>query len=174
MGAGAISDELLALARAGDRDAIARLLALVQPDARRYARRTCRNPSDVDDAVQEALFLVYRRVGTLRLLGAFASWLFVVVDRICLRLARRALSRPSEVDLLEADSVFAARSDSELRLDLAAAIESLPADYRTVLLLRDVQELTIDEIGARLPASRQAVKARLHRARKLVREYLKQ
>jgi RNA polymerase sigma-70 factor (ECF subfamily) len=173
MSPAAVSADLLAAARAGDRDAIAHLLAVVQPDIRRYARRSCRNASDVDDAVQETLFLVYRRLGSLRLLGAFASWLFVMVDRICLRLARKALSRPNEVDLLEADPIFAARSDGDLRLDLAAAIESLPANLRDVLLLRDVDELTIDEIGIRLFASRQAVKARLHRARTLVREYLK-
>jgi len=48
----------------------------------------------------------------------------------------------------------------------------LPPHYREVVLLRDVEEMTVDEIGAALALTREAVKARLHRARALLREYL--
>jgi RNA polymerase sigma-70 factor (ECF subfamily) len=61
---------------------------------------------------------------------------------------------------------------NELRLDLANAIQSLPPNYRDVILLRDVEELTIDEIAQSVGASREAVKARLNRARIMLREYL--
>ncbi len=64
------------------------------------------------------------------------------------------------------------RPEHVLRLDLAAAFEALPPHYRDVALMRDLQEMTIDEIAAALDLSRQAVKARLHRARLLLREYL--
>ena len=77
-----------------------------------------------------------------------------------------------ELGLIENDLAFATRSDVEIRLDLAAAIQSLPAHYRNIVLLRDLEELTIDEISATLELSREAVKARLRRARKLLREYL--
>ena len=59
-----------------------------------------------------------------------------------------------------------------MRLDVARAIQSLPEHYRAVVVLRDLEELTIDEIAARLAATRETVKARLHRARALLREYL--
>ena len=77
-----------------------------------------------------------------------------------------------ELGLIENSLAFSTRSDAEIRLDLAAAIQSLPAHYRNIVLLRDLEELTIDEISATLELSREAVKARLHRARKLLREYL--
>jgi RNA polymerase sigma factor (sigma-70 family) len=64
------------------------------------------------------------------------------------------------------------RPEAELRLDLAAAFESLPPNYRDVALMRDVKEMTIDEIAVAAGLTRQAVKARLHRARQLTREFL--
>jgi RNA polymerase sigma factor (sigma-70 family) len=67
---------------------------------------------------------------------------------------------------------LAQRGDAALRIDLARALESLPAHYLEVVLLRDFEELTIAEIAARLGESVAAIKSRLHRARELVREYL--
>ena len=63
-------------------------------------------------------------------------------------------------------------SDDALRIDLAKALESLPAHYLEVVLLRDFEELTIAEIAQRLEEPAGAIKSRLHRARELVREYL--
>ena len=67
---------------------------------------------------------------------------------------------------------FANRSDTDLRIDLAAALESLPAHYLAVVLLRDFEELTTADIAQRLGEQPGAVKSRLHRARELVREYM--
>lgn len=163
--------ELIASARDGDAAAITSLLAAAQPDIRRYARATCRT-ADVDDAVQDALCLLHRRIGGLRVISAFSGWLFAVVRHECARLARRGFRRAAPLELVENHVDFAARPDHELRLDLTSAIQSLPAHYREVLILRDLQELTIDEIAARLETTRETVKARLHRARSLAREYL--
>jgi RNA polymerase sigma-70 factor (ECF subfamily) len=163
---------LLESARGGDARAIESLLALAQPDIRRYARRSCRNSADVDDAVQETLWLLYRRIGSLRALTSFAGWMLTVVTRTCLRLARLALGRREDAVSIEDSLQFASRPQDELRIDLAQAIQSLPEHYREVVLLRDVEEMTIDEIAARLQLTREAVKARLHRARLMVREYL--
>ena len=55
---------------------------------------------------------------------------------------------------------------------MAAALESLPAHYREIIVLRDLNEMTIGEIADQLNESRAAVKSRLHRARQLTREYL--
>ena len=78
-------------------------------------------------------------------------------------------------DLANDDAVAAyleGKRDDEVRLDVAAAIESLPASYREVVVLRDLEGLTIGELAARLAITRTAVKGRLHRARALIREYL--
>lgn len=63
-------------------------------------------------------------------------------------------------------------ASATLSRDLAMALESLPAHYREILLLRDLEGLTIEELSDTLGLTRQAAKARLHRARALAREYL--
>lgn len=165
-----IGSDVVRAASSGDRDALVQLLAVAQPDIRRFAQRTCQNASDVDDAVQEALWLLSRRIGTLRTIGSFSAWLFTIVRRECLRLAYSL--RPNDRLDDHAEELLALRPDAVLRLDLASALQSLPEQYRAVILLRDVEEFTIDEISGSLHLSREAVKARLHRARGLVREYL--
>lgn len=166
------SIELVQSAHHGDPAAIASLLAISQPDIRRYAQRTCRI-DDIDDAVQESLWLLSRRIGSLRTLTSFSAWLFAIVRRQCLRRARRDAGHAA-VDDIENDIAFATRPEHDLRIDLACAIQSLPEHYRLIVLRRDVEELTINEIAASLNLSRESVKARLHRARGLLREYLLQ
>lgn len=159
-------------AMSGDPDAILALLKMSQPDIRRYARRTCRSTSDVEDAVQELLWILYRRIGRLQNVGAFSVWLFQIVHRTCLRLAKQHLGLPDDISSLDNDLQLSKRPDSELRMDIAGAIQSLPAHYRRVLVLRDIDEMTIGEIAQSLELTRETVKARLHRGRALVREYL--
>ena len=167
----AIEPALLESARGGDQHALLAVLAAAQPDIQRYARRSCRIAADAEEAAQEAMLILYRRMGSLRVIEAFSGWLFAIVKRECLRLARITL-RWTPLDPLEDSERLARRPPEELRIDIALAIQSLPEAYRETVLMRDCEDLTIDEIAARLGATREAVKARLHRARKLLREYL--
>lgn len=161
---------LIVAAQTGDPTAIGRLLAVCQADARRYAQRHCR-ASDVDDAVQESLLIISRKVQGLKAAAAFSSWLFIVIKRECRRL-ERMMFRYEPLDDEVAERQLARKTDDALRIDLAAALESLPAHYLEVILLRDFEELTIAEMAARLGEQAGAVKSRLHRARELVREYM--
>jgi RNA polymerase sigma factor (sigma-70 family) len=161
---------VLDAAHGGDPAALAQLLRLCQPDIRRYARRSCL-AGDVDDAVQEALLVLSRRLGSVRLLAAFSGWLFKVVQRECRKLARLAL-RDDPYDDARAERWLAGQDTAGLRLELVNALESLPADYLQVILLRDFAELSIADIAARLGLTPAATKSRLHRARLLAREYL--
>lgn len=162
---------LIAPAQGGDPAAMNDLLAAAQPDIRRYARSACA-AADIDDAVQDALCLVHRNVGSLRTATAFAGWVSAIVVRECLRIARKARHIATPIERLDDDLRLSGRPEHELRLDLAAAINSLPPHYRELIVLRDMEELTIKEIAARLGTTRETIKARLHRARTLVREYL--
>ncbi len=163
------SAPLVQAALAGDHAALLGLLKAARPDIRRYARATCR-ASDVEDAVQETLWLIYRRIGTLRAASSFSTWLFAVVRRECLRLGRKAglpVPGPSA-----RESVLLTQTDDALRMDLANAIQSLPPHYRTIVVMRDLEERTIDEMAEALGLTREAVKGRLNRARIILREYL--
>ncbi|MFV0673084.1 RNA polymerase sigma factor [Variovorax sp. tm] len=170
MAAGIDRTDLIHAAQTGDPAAIAGLLAMCQADARRYAYRHCK-ASDIDDAVQESLLVIVRKVRGLKAAAAFSSWLFTVIRRECLRL-QRAMFRHDPLDDDMAERQLASRTDDALRLDLTHALESLPAHYLEVVLLRDFEELTIAEIAERLGEPAGAIKSRLHRARSLVREYL--
>jgi len=163
-------DSLLESARQGDTSALDRLLEVCQPDIRRYAYRHCL-ASDVDDAVQETLLIMTRRLQSLRVVAAFSGWLLQVVRRECRRLERRLFNLdPYDEEKMEA--WLTTSTDQAVRLDLTAALESLPGQYREIVLLRDFQELTIREIAARIRLTVPATKSRLHRARQLMREYL--
>jgi RNA polymerase sigma factor (sigma-70 family) len=161
---------LILRAQTGDGDALDRLLAMCQVDARRYAMRHCA-ASEIDDAVQESLLIVVRRVHALRTAAAFAGWLFTVVRRECARMMRRLVSH-EDIDDDRIAAELAAHSDEQLRLELVFALESLPAHYLEIIMLRDVEELTIAEICARLGVTVAVAKARLRRARLLMREYM--
>ena len=168
-GAGRCDPSLVEAARRGDTDALVSLIAVAQPDVRRYAARNCR-AADIDDAVQETLLLLYRRVGTLRAVTSFPAWLFALARRACLRLLRRAAGT-AEAPAEDAQARLALRAPQDIRIDLSRAIQSLPDHYRDVILLRDIEELSIDEISGVLGLTRESVKARIHRARLMIREY---
>ena len=161
---------LILRAQLGDSGALNHLLLVTANDARRYARRQCRS-SDIEDAVQEALLIVARKIKALKAAAAFSGWLFTIVKRECDRLARSMFSYES-LEEKRVETYLMAKTDLELRVELAAALESLPAHYRRVILMRDFEELTIAEIAAALEETASTVKSRRHRARTMVREYL--
>jgi RNA polymerase sigma factor (sigma-70 family) len=170
MSAGINRTELVHAAQTGDPVAISHLLVACQADARRYAYKHCQ-VSDIDDAVQESLLIVSRKVKSLKAAAAFSSWLFIVIKRECRKL-ERMMFRHEPLDEEVAEKLLVSRTDQALRVDLTHALESLPVHYLEVVLLRDFEELTISEIAQRLAEPAGAIKSRLHRARELVREYM--
>lgn len=165
------TDDLVA-ARAGDPGALERVLRRSRQDLRRYAEYHC-PVNDVEDAVQESLFTVSRKLMDLRQLECFASWLFRIVKRECNRY-KRAKRMLMQVPITE-DIIGPNYPESKgLARDVAQALESLPLHYREIILLRDLEGLTIEELAEQLTLTRQAAKARLHRARSLAREYLEE
>jgi RNA polymerase sigma factor (sigma-70 family) len=136
---------LILAAQLGDSAALDRLLLMSQKDARRYARLHCQS-SDVDDAVQEALLILVKKISALKAAAAFTGWLFTIVRRECQRLSRAMLQHES-LDDERVETYLADKTDVVLRLDLSFALESLPAHYRQVILLRDFEEQTIAEMA---------------------------
>ena len=144
----------------------------LRPDIRRYARYQCQRSSAIEDVVQEALIILYRRVGTVRNLAALSAWMLKIVMRLCMLPALMFIRGVEELKNVEDSARFARMPVDELRIDLVRALESLSATHREIILLRDLQEMTINEIAACLGLTREATKSRLHRARAMVKEYL--
>ncbi|MEV7548193.1 sigma-70 family RNA polymerase sigma factor [Amycolatopsis sp. NPDC089917] len=165
-------ESLVAAAQSGDADAIAALVSGSHPHVQRFARSLCASPEDAEDSAQEALIILYRKIGTLRATGALASWMFRIVRNECLRRARRAVRGD---DLAMSGAVISAEDDALERLEarrVAAAIAELPADQRRVLIMRDIQGHPGRAVADALGLSTAAMKSRLHRARATVRESL--
>ncbi|MFF8769164.1 RNA polymerase sigma factor [Kitasatospora sp. NPDC015120] len=160
---------VVAAAQDGDVEAIAALVSGAHPHVQRFARSLCATPEDAEDAAQEALIILYRKIGMLRATGALASWMFRIVRNECLRRARPALRvRPEPHDGLSRsveDEVLGRLEAGRV----AEAIAALPADQRRVLIMRDVQGLSGRTVADRLGLSTAAMKSRLHRARAAVR-----
>jgi RNA polymerase sigma factor (sigma-70 family) len=162
------TNDLITAAQAGSEEALLELLQHCRPQLRRYASLQCAS-DDIVEAVQDALWLLYRRVGALRTIGAFSAWLFQIIRRECLRRARKRHDHVEwderEVSTLTNDR----RSDEDLRIDLTRAISDLPQDYREILILRDITGFSSEEAATRLDIPVAAAKSRLHRARQMVR-----
>ncbi len=167
----AITSQLdIQAARDGDRGALERVLAGSRRDLRRYAEYHC-IVNDVEDAVQESLLSASHHIKRLRAVEAFSTWMFRIVKRECNRMKRgmRYLqNEPLPLEILAQQTP----AQPDLARDIAYCLESLPVHYREILLLRDLEGMTIAELEERLGLTREAVKARLHRARVLAREYL--
>jgi RNA polymerase sigma factor (sigma-70 family) len=167
-----VDKDLFAAAQAGDRAALEGLLSQLRPDIRRYARFQCYASSSIEDVVQEALIVVYRRIGNVRSPAAFGAWLVRVVARLCALPVLMFMRSVEELKTIEDSTRFAHVPDDLLRMDVARALAALPEGYRQIILLRDLEELTIREIARRLCVSGEAAKSRLRRARTAARTLL--
>ncbi|MEU8898017.1 RNA polymerase sigma factor [Nocardia sp. NPDC048505] len=167
---------LVEAAQEGDREAIAAVVHGAHPHVRRFAFHLCATSEDAEDAAQEALIILYRKIGTLRATGAIASWMFRIVRNECLRRARRMLDSVPDAGAFAAEDPAASAEEEALRrLDtdqLTNAIVGLPAVQRQVLIMRDVLGYSGGATADALGLSVAAMKSQLHRARTAIRDTL--
>lgn len=164
--------DLIEAARQGDEAALRRLLQESRQAVQRLADKHCVSRADAEDAAQETIWLVYRRIGALRTVESYSAWLLTIVRRECQRLMRRIRS---ETELPEADDpCFAYHTHVDLQADLVAAVKSLPEKYREAIVLHDFEEFSVAEIASALRLSQGAVKSRISRGRRMVRQHLEQ
>lgn len=159
-------------AQLGDPVAISTLVASSHPHVRRFARTLCATPQDAEDAAQEALIILYRKIGTLRVAAALASWMFTIVRHECARHIRLTIHVPDDSPKMEVSAEEAVLQRLEME-NVIACIASLPAEQRAVLIMRDIQGLSGAETAKALGIERAAMKSRLHRAREAVRSQLR-
>ncbi|MEU2389520.1 RNA polymerase sigma factor [Streptomyces sp. NPDC007369] len=173
------TERLIKAAQDGDVTSLTTVVIESQPHVRKFALSLCASPQDAEDAAQEALIILYRKIGTLRATGALASWMFRIVRNECLRQVRLLVSRdgaPAEPEASAEPSAEPSAEDAVLhRLEaerIAAAVSALPRDQRQVLIMRDVQGLPGRTVARSLNLSTAAMKSRLHRARAALRHSL--
>jgi len=164
--------------RRGDPRAFEELVIAYQHRVFGVALRMLRNRGEAEEIAQEVFLRVHRAVGDFRGEAKLSTWLYAITSRLCLnRLAsgERHMAREGEESLerLRADADPAAHAErGELEAALQRAITELPEERRVVVVLRDFEGLSYEEIAAALDLPLGTVRSRLHRARTDLKEKL--
>jgi RNA polymerase sigma factor (sigma-70 family) len=161
-------EQLIQAACKGKTEAINALLIQHHTNVRRFAHTLCATPEDAEDAIQETLWIMSHKIGSLRVASAFISWLFTIVKHECYRLLR---IRQKELPLDTVPEPPDEREQSRDQ-DILIAIKNLPLIYRQVIVMRDLEEMTTAEVATTLGITVEAVKSRLHRARNILKTTL--
>ena len=177
-----MTDELryIAQAKQGDADAFAQLVTAYETSVYRLALRMCGNAHDAEEAAQEAFVSAWKGLPAFRGESKFSSWLYQLTTNACLDLLRRekrhraAVPLDEQAELSSEDTPQRAAENAELRDTLQAALQELSDDHRQIFLLRQMRQLSYDEIGALLGLEAGTVKSRLSRAKKQLRQILLQ
>ncbi len=172
--------QLVEEARAGRREAFDRIVDRHWSQALALAYQRTRNWGDAEDAAQDAFILAFRKLDHLRDPARFGGWLFTIVVRSCVEIARRRPRRPALSDDLASvlpdegaddDSRFNDRAST--RTQIHAAIASLPEHFRPVVLLRYGQGLPVKTISRMLGVPVGTVVSQIFRANRVLRSQLK-
>jgi RNA polymerase sigma-70 factor, ECF subfamily len=159
--------ELLAAHVDGDPEAFAELVRRHRDRLWAVALRTIGDREEAADAVQDALLSAYRAAGSFRGESAVTTWLHRVVVNACLDRVRRRGTRPTVP--LPGDDVVDSQPDAagrvETRLDVAAALATLPAEQRAALVLVDMQGWSVEEAARILDVAPGTIKSRCARGR---------
>ena len=163
-----------------------------QEVAFRFSLLVCGDPHDAEDVMQDALLRTYRHVHHIRRPEAFRTWLFRTVRNACLMKRRRRVDEPARLVSLDepgggdgrestpmeltdrGKSPETAAIDDWLGARLRRALDALPAGYRVIVLLREMEGLSTREVAKVTGFSEANVKTRLHRARVMLREQLEE
>lgn len=181
--------ELVAGLRAGDGSAFEVLVRMYMPVLLRVARRMMRSEEDARDAVQDAFVSAFRSLGGFSANARLSTWLHRIVINACLMRLRTQRRHPEEAiedhlprfaedghqlvpNVHWSENAEAVLARNEIGSVVRAAIDRLPASYREVLVLRDLEELSTEEAAQLLGVTPNAAKIRLHRARQALRTLL--
>ena len=160
--------ELVGAAQAGDRDAVDALLRRHHDRLRALARRLTGNDADAADATQEALLAIVRGLPRFDQRASFGTWAYRVATNACLDELRRRNRRPRPEPEANLVTIPAGRDPADVvgaRLDVGAALATLPLEFRAAVVLRDLCALDYAEIGEVLDIPAGTVRSRIARGR---------
>ncbi|HTQ07484.1 MAG TPA: RNA polymerase sigma factor [Polyangiaceae bacterium] len=172
--------ELVALLLTGDRDAFELLMRKNNQRLFRVARSIVLEDAEAEDVVQTAYLAAFRGVATFAGRSSVATWLtrIVINEALARRRERLRYGRfASAYDLADELSDRASNPEDKASLQeltrlTESALDGLPANYRLVLMLRQVEGLSGEETAASLGVTEEVVRVRLHRARAMLRDKL--
>jgi RNA polymerase sigma-70 factor, ECF subfamily len=183
-----VEARLAKLARTGDRNAFAELVELYKDKIFHLAYRMLNNKQEAEDAVQETFLRVYTNLQRYDENQKFSTWIFRIGTNLCidkLRRRKNTYSLDAEMPDGEGNDYYAmlpSHEDtpekqvivSETQEQIRNAIESLPEKYKSVVILRYLHDMSLQEIGDVLQMPVTTVKTRVHRGREYLRKRLEQ
>ena len=179
--------ELVLLAIAGDDLAFAQIMRRYNRLLFRTVRSILKSDDDTEDALQEAYLRAWRALATFRADARLSTWLVRIVVNEALGRLRRSgaqvmpLNAAIDTDGETPEMQMQANPDdqpefsvmrAQIRAQIEARIDTLPDSFRTVFMLRGVQELSVEEVAAALEIPEATVRSRFFRARGILREGL--
>jgi RNA polymerase sigma-70 factor, ECF subfamily len=169
---------LIRAVQAGDHQAFESLVRRYQRQVANLIYLTMGSRDDVDDIAQEIFIRVYRSLSKFKFDASFFSWLYRITMNLCIdEIRKRKIRRMLSLDYLTEDALEKSRkskdytiaSDSvlteEKRQVIQSALQQLTSEHREVLVLREYQDLSYNEIAEILDLRLEAVKSRIFRAR---------
>ncbi len=179
-------EELVRRVQAGNTEAFEELVRRYERKVYNVIYRLVGNEQDAKEVLQDTFLRAYRFIGKFQFKSGFFTWLYRIATNTSLtRLRQRktpvmvSLDEPvgeeGDLPLEIPDYKYNPEQmmkQRELRMALKKAVDSLPPDYRSVVVLRDLEGLSNEEVGKILKLSVPAVKSRLHRGRLALREML--
>jgi RNA polymerase sigma-70 factor (ECF subfamily) len=161
--------DLIAAHAAGDPHAFSELVHRHRDRMWAVALRTLRDPEEAADALQEAFISAFRAAGNFRAESQVTTWLHRIVVNACLDRIRRRQARPTvplpETGFNEPASPRDSMSERETTLVIRSALDQLPQDQRTPILLVDVEGYSVAETATMLGIAEGTVKSRCARGR---------
>jgi RNA polymerase sigma-70 factor (ECF subfamily) len=175
--------QLIDLALAGDTDAFGGLVRRYQDRLYNSIARVCGCGEEAEDVVQEALIQAFLKLGTFRGRSAFYTWLYRIAFNTAMSRARRrkpTVSLEHVRDMVGTEPIDPAGTpdmpmeQQERSEQVQAALDRLSTEHRVVLVLREMDEFSYDEISEMLQLPVGTVRSRLHRARLQMRDVMTQ
>lgn len=177
---------LAMLARKGDQRAFAELVELYKDKIFHLANRMLNNRHEAEDVVQETFLRVFRNLDRYDENLKFSTWIYRIGTNLCIdRLRKRKPSYSLDAEINDQDGTDGysmipsddRTPESEMLLSetqriIHESIESLPAKYKTIMLLRYIQDLSLQEISEVLDLPVTTIKTRVHRGREFLRKKL--
>ncbi len=185
-----VSDEILVKkSQEGDYTSFEELVRRHERKIYKLAYRMMGNKEDANDILQETFLRAFRKLSSFEGKSKFSTWLYRIAVNLCLMRKRKEKKMKTvslDVPVLTAggdeikrelrddwsENPLATLENEEVREILSKAIDLLPEEYRTVLILRGVNGFSNEEVAKMLEISLPAVKSRLHRARLSLRDAL--
>lgn len=169
-------------AKQGDQESFACLVRAYERRVFALTSRMCKQPEDAAEAAQEAFLAVWQGLPSFRGDASFSTWLYRLASNACVDILRRE-SRRREAASLDDEEIPADVPDSgptpqeaaerqELRREIEAGLAALPPEYRQALILREIHQLSYQEIGEALGLDIGTVKSRISRGRQRLRKIL--